>query len=92
MIRTKRYPRAYMYLDYIDDSEKNNYVAHLDIDCKNVFGKVKGKTKLVHEGETLYDLSHKVSEYKTYIVEEIGEDYVKFTNGCKIKLCETIER
>ncbi len=84
--------RAYMYLDYIDDNDSDDIIAYLDIDCKNIFGNIKNKIKQIHVGDSLYKVTRGVPEYKTYIVENITSNSVKFENGITIKLGETRER
>jgi len=77
---------SYLYLESINLS-KGNPTATLQFEVKMANGAVKTKSRIVTEGDNLYDYSNGLEEYKNnYIVSHIDgrDDSVEFINGIKI--------
>ncbi len=74
---------AYLYLESV--SNKNNKIsAKITLDIKGKKGKVNRKSKIVHQGDDLYELSGRREIYEGYIINDIyctpGNEYVDFTS------------
>lgn len=77
---------SYLYFESINLS-KNNPTATLQFEVKMASGQLKKKSKIVREGDNLYDYSNGLEEYKNgFIVSHIDgrDDSVEFINGIKI--------
>lgn len=77
---------SYLYLEGINLS-KGNPTATLQFEVKMANGAVKTKSRIVTEGDNLYDYSNGLEEYKNnYVVSHIDgrDDSVEFINGIKI--------
>ena len=77
---------SYLYLEGINLS-KGNPTATLQFEVKMANGSVKTKSRIVTEGDNLYDYSNGLEEYKNnYVVSHIDgrDDSVEFINGIKI--------
>jgi len=76
---------GYVFLDHIKLS-KANPTALLEIDMK-LSSSVQKKSVRVHEGDNLYDLSNKLSEYEdgfTVVSIDGYENSIRFLNGRKV--------
>lgn len=77
---------SYLYLESINLS-KGNPTATLQFEMKMANGTTKKKSKIVNEGDNLYDYSNGLEEYKNgFVVSHIDgrDDSVEFINGIKI--------
>ena len=77
---------SYLYLESINLS-KSNPTATLQFEVKMASGQPKKKSKIVREGDNLYDYSNGLEEYKNgFVVSHIDgrDDSVEFINGIKI--------
>ena len=77
---------SYLYLESINLS-KGNPTATLQFEVKMASGAPKKKSKIVTEGDNLYDYSNGLEEYKNgFVVSHIDgrDDSVEFINGIKI--------
>lgn len=77
---------SYLYLESINLS-KSNPTATLQFEVKMIGGQSKKKSKIVREGDNLYDYSNGLEEYKNgFVVSHIDgrDDSVEFINGIKI--------
>ena len=77
---------SYLYLEGINLS-KGNPTATLQFEVKTAGGAVKKKSRIVSEGDNLYDYSNGLEEYKNgFVVSSIDgrDDSVEFINGIKI--------
>ena len=77
---------SYMYLESINLS-KGNPTATLQFEVKMASGAPKKKSRIVTEGDNLYDYSNGLEEYKNgFVVSHIDgrDDSVEFINGIKI--------
>ena len=77
---------SYLYLESINLS-KGNPTATLQFEMKMASGVTKKKSKIVKEGDNLYDYSNGLEEYKNgFVVSHIDgrDDSVEFINGIKI--------
>lgn len=77
---------SYLYLESINLS-KGNPTATLQFEVKMASGVPKKKSRIVTEGDNLYDYSNGLEEYKNgFVVSHIDgrDDSVEFINGIKI--------
>ncbi len=77
---------SYLYLESINLS-KGNPTATLQFEVKMASGAPKKKSRIVTEGDNLYDYSNGLEEYKNgFVVSRIDgrDDSVEFINGIKI--------
>lgn len=77
---------SYLYLESINLS-KGNPTATLQFEMKMASGTPKKKSKIVKEGDNLYDYSNGLEEYKNgFVVSHIDgrDDSIEFINGIKI--------
>lgn len=77
---------SYLYLESINLS-KGNPTAVLQFEMKLASGVVKKKSRIVKEGDNLYNYSNGLNEYKNgFVVRHIDgrDDSVEFINGIKI--------
>lgn len=77
---------SYLYLESINLS-KGDPTATLQFEIKTATGVPKKKSKIVKEGDNLYDYSNGLEEYrKGFVVSHIDgrDDSVEFVNGIKI--------
>lgn len=77
---------SYLYLESINLS-KGDPTATLQFEMKMANGQPKKKSKIVREGDNLYDYSNGLEEYKNgFVVSHIDgrDDSVEFINGIKI--------
>ena len=77
---------SYLYLESINLS-KDNPTATLQFEMKMASGVTKKKSRIVKEGDNLYDYSNGLEEYKNgFVVSHIDgrDDSVEFINGIKI--------
>jgi type III restriction enzyme len=77
---------SYLYLESINLS-KGDPTATLQFEMKTASGVPKKKSKIVKEGDNLYDYSNGLEEYRNgFVVSHIDgrDDSVEFTNGIKI--------
>ena len=77
---------SYLYLESINLS-KGDPTATLQFEMKMASGQPKKKSKIVREGDNLYDYSNGLEEYKNgFVVSHIDgrDDSVEFINGIKI--------
>lgn len=77
---------SYLYLESINLS-KDNPTATLQFEVKMASGAPKKKSRIVTEGDNLYDYSNGLEEYKNgFVVSHIDgrDDSVEFINGIKI--------
>lgn len=77
---------SYLYLESINLS-KSDPTATLQFEMKMASGVTKKKSKIVKEGDNLYDYSNGLEEYKnSFVVSHIDgrDDSVEFINGIKI--------
>ncbi len=77
---------SYLYLESINLS-KGDPTATLQFEVKMMSGVTKKKSKIVKEGDNLYDYSNSLEEYKNgFVVSHIDgrDDSVEFINGIKI--------
>lgn len=77
---------SYLYLESINLS-KGNPTATLQFEVKIASGAPKKKSRIVTEGDNLYDYSNGLEEYKNgFVVSHIDgrDDSVEFINGIKI--------
>ena len=77
---------SYLYLESINLS-KGDPTATLQFDMKMASGQLKKKSRIVREGDNLYDYSNGLEEYKNgFVVSRIDgrDDSVEFINGIKI--------
>lgn len=77
---------SYLYLESINLS-KGNPTATLQFEMKPASGVPKKKSRIVKEGDNLYDYSNGLEEYRNgFVVSHIDgrDDSVEFTNGIKI--------
>jgi len=77
---------SYLYLESINLS-KGNPTATLQFEVKMASGAPKKKSRIVTEGDNLYDYSNGLEEYKNgFVVSHIDgrDDFVEFINGIKI--------
>ena len=77
---------SYLYLESINLS-KGDPTATLQFEMKMASGQPKKKSKIVREGDNLYDYSNGLEEYKNgFVVCHIDgrDDSVEFINGIKI--------
>lgn len=77
---------GYLYLESINLS-KGNPTATLQFEMKPASGVPKKKSRIVKEGDNLYDYSNGLEEYKNgFVVSRIDgrDDSVEFINGIKI--------
>lgn len=77
---------SYLYLESINLS-KGDPTATLQFEMKMAGGQLKKKSKIVKEGDNLYDYSNGLEEYKNgFVVSHIDgrDDSVEFLNGIKI--------
>lgn len=77
---------SYLYLESINLS-KDNPTATLQFEVKMASGVPKKKSRIVTEGDNLYDYSNGLEEYKNgFVVSRIDgrDDSVEFINGIKM--------
>lgn len=77
---------SYLYLESINLS-KGDPTATLQFEMKMASGQPKKKSKIVREGDNLYDYSNGLEEYKNgFVISHIDgrDDSVEFINGIKI--------
>ncbi len=77
---------SYLYLESINLS-KDNPTATLQFEVKMANGRPKKKSKIVREGDNLYNYSNGLEEYKNgFVVSHIDgrDDSVEFINGIKL--------
>lgn len=77
---------SYLYLESINLS-KGDPTATLQFEMKMASGQPKKKSRIVREGDNLYDYSNGLEEYKNgFVVSHIDgrDDSVEFINGIKI--------
>ena len=77
---------SYLYLESINLS-KGNPTATLQFEMKMASGATKKKSKVVNEGDNLYDYSNGLEEYKNgFVISHIDgrDDSVEFINSIKI--------
>lgn len=77
---------SYLYLESINLS-KGDPTATLQFEMKTASGVPKKKSKIVKEGDNLYDYSNGLEEYRNgFVVSHIDgrDDSVEFINGIKI--------
>lgn len=77
---------SYLYLERINLS-RGNPTATLQFEMKIANGTAKKKSRVVKEGDNLYDYSNGLEEYKNgFVVSHIDgrDDSVEFVNGIKI--------
>jgi len=77
---------SYLYLESINLS-KGDPTATIQFEIKMAGGALKKKSKIVKEGDNLYDYSNGLEEYKNgFVVSHIDgrDDSVEFINGIKI--------
>lgn len=77
---------CYLYLESINLS-KGNPTATLQFEMKMASGATKKKSRIVKEGDNLYDYSNGLEEYKDgFVVSHIDgrDDSVEFINGIKL--------
>ena len=77
---------SYLYLESINLS-KGNPTATLQFEVKMASGAPKKKSRIVTEGDNLYDYSNGLEEYKNgFVVSHIDgrDDSIEFINGIKI--------
>ncbi len=77
---------SYLYLEGLNLS-KGNPTAALQFEIKMAGGQTKKKSRIVKEGDNLYDYSNGLEEYKNgFVVSQIDgrDDSVEFINGMKI--------
>lgn len=77
---------SYLYLESINLS-KGNPTATLQFEVKMASGTPKKKSRIVTEGDNLYDYSNGLEEYKNgFVISHIDgrDDSVEFINGIKI--------
>lgn len=77
---------SYLYLESINLS-KSDPTATLQFEMKMAGGVTKKKSKIVKQGDNLYDYSNGLEEYKNgFVVSRIDgrDDSVEFINGIKI--------
>lgn len=77
---------SYLYLESINLS-KGDPTATLQFEMKMASGQPKKKSKIVREGDNIYDYSNGLEEYKNgFVVSHIDgrDDSVEFINGIKI--------
>ena len=77
---------SYLYLEGINLS-KGNPTATLQFETKMASGGPKRKSRIVKEGDNLYDYSNGLEEYKNgFVVSHIDgrDDSIEFINGIKI--------
>ncbi len=77
---------SYLYLESVNLS-KENPTATLQFEVKMASGDVKKKSRIVTEGDNLYDYSNYLEEYrKGFVVSHIDgrDDSVEFINGIKM--------
>ena len=77
---------SYLYLESINLS-KGDPTATLQFEMKMASGVTKKKSKIVKEGDNLYDYSNSLEEYKNgFVVSHIDgrDDSLEFINGIKI--------
>lgn len=77
---------GYVFLDHIKLSSKANPTALLEIDMK-LSSSVQKRSLRVSEGDNLYDLSNKLSEYEegfTVVAIDGYENSIRFLNGRKV--------
>ncbi|BDZ78237.1 type III restriction-modification system endonuclease [Claveliimonas bilis] len=77
---------SYLYLESINLS-KGDPTATLQFEMKMASGQAKKKSKIVKEGDNLYNYSNGLEEYKNgFVVSHIDgrDDFVEFINGIKI--------
>ena len=77
---------SYLYLESVNLSEKDP-TATLQFEMKRSNGAPKKKSRIVKEGDNLYDYSNGLEEYKNgFVVSRIDgrDDSIEFINGVKI--------
>lgn len=77
---------SYIYLESINLS-KSDPTATLQFDVKMASGAIKKKSRICKEGDSLYDYSNELEEYKSgFVIKRIDgrDDSVEFLNGIKI--------
>lgn len=77
---------SYLYLESINLS-KGNPTATLQFEMKTPGGQPKKKSRIVKEGDNLYDYSNGLEEYKNgFVVSHIDgrDDSIEFINGIRI--------
>lgn len=77
---------SYLYLEGVNLS-KGNPTATLQFEVKMASGVTKRKSRIVNEGDNLYDYSNNLEEYKNgFVVSRIDgrDDSVEFINGIKL--------
>lgn len=77
---------SYLYLESVNLS-KENPTATLQFEVKMASGDVKKKSRIVTEGDNLYDYSNYLEEYRNgFVVSHIDgrDDSVEFINGIKM--------
>lgn len=77
---------SYLYLEGVNLSEKDP-TATLQFEMKRANGAPKKKSRIVKEGDNLYDYSNGLEEYKNgFVVSRIDgrDDSIEFLNGVKI--------
>ena len=83
---------SYLYLESINLS-KNNPTATIQFEVKMASGALKKKSRIVTEGDNLYDYSNGLEEYKNgFVVSHIDgrDDSIEFINGIKIYAGEVV--
>ncbi|MGD9901730.1 MAG: DEAD/DEAH box helicase family protein [Spirochaetales bacterium] len=86
---------GYVYLEQIIISEKHNPKAKIHFE-KMQGNNIAVKVKNFDEGDSLFDASEEMQQYKHYIISEIHANanglggYVKFTNGLIIFVGEVV--
>lgn len=83
--------KAYIKLLKVDN-KKNGITAQIELDVLDKNGNVNRKTKNVHSGTDLLDISGGRGVYDGYIIEDIycekGNEYISFTSKPEIVLLE----
>jgi len=73
---------SYLYLEGIDVSDKHAPVARLEFEVRTKNGLTR-KTRKIHTGDDLYQLSGQLEQYRGYKVSEINglKNCIEFANG-----------
>lgn len=82
---------GYLYLESI--AEKPNLKARVQFEKISATGKIVKTSKLLDQGDNVYQLSGEVESYKAgFVVSEINaaEQFVEFTNGIKLHVGEVV--
>lgn len=82
---------SYLFLDRIQISKNHYPVAYLELEVKQRNG-IQKKIKRFKEGDSLYEYSNELREYKGFVIKEINgkTNTVSFANGIKISVGQTI--